>query len=442
MEIKKENINGNIVETVNKNTIAEEIGIEKGDRIISINGKKLDDIIDYRFLIASEFIEMEVEKKTGEIWDLEIEKEYDEDIGIEFVNPLIDKARFCTNNCIFCFIDQLPKGMRKTLYFKDDDSRLSFLMGNFVTLTNMSEEDIERIIKYRISPINVSVHTTNSELRIKILKNKNAGRILEILERFKKADLEINCQIVAMPGINDGKELVRTLEDLTELYPTVRTIGIVPIGLTKYRKGLENLRTFTKEESDGLINIVEKVQTESLKKVNSRIAFISDEFYIMSGKRMPKEEEYEGYSQIENGIGLTTYFMDNVIKGLENIEINLHNKKSYLIPTGVLAYENIVKITKVIKKKFPNINFNVVKVENSFFGKNITVTGLLTAQDIINRIKKEPKSDEIILSKAMFKSDENIFLDNMTLEEFEKEMNTTVRISDIEKDNFIKIFTV
>lgn len=442
MEIKKENINGNIIEVVNKNSIAQEIGIEEGDRITSINGKKLDDIIDYRFLIAGEFIEMEVEKINGEIWDLEIEKEYDEDIGIEFVNPLIDKARFCTNKCIFCFIDQLPKGMRKTLYFKDDDSRLSFLMGNFVTLTNMSNEDIERIIKYRISPINVSVHTTNPELRRKILKNKNAGEILDILKRFQEADLEINCQIVAMPEINDGSELKRTLKELTELYPTVRTIGIVPIGLTKHRKGLENLSTFTKKEAENLIEIVEKVQTEKLKEVGSRIAFASDEFYIMSTKTMPKEEEYEGYSQIENGIGLTTYFIDNVKKGIKLVDMNLENKKSYIIPTGVLAYESICEISEIIKEKFPNISIKVVKVENVFFGKTITVTGLLTGRDIINRIKKETKCDEIILSKAMFKADENIFLDDITLEEFEKEMDTTVRISDIERDSFINIFTV
>jgi len=269
MELKNIKESKNIVEEVKKGSIAEELGIAKGDILVSINELKVKDIIDYKYLIADDFITVTIEKEN-ELWEYEIEKDYDEDIGIVFSNPLIDQAKSCRNKCSFCFIDQLPKGMRDTLYFKDDDSRLSFLQGNFVTLTNMSEDDIERIINYRISPINISVHTTNPELRVKLLKNKNAGKVYEIMERFNKANIAMNCQIVLCPGLNDGKELDRTISDLVKLYPNVNSVAVVPVGLTKFREGLETLNLYDYNLSNKLIDEISVYQNKYLNEINTR----------------------------------------------------------------------------------------------------------------------------------------------------------------------------
>ncbi len=260
MELKKIYDYRNIIENVVKGSIADELGIEPGDLLLSINGNKVKDIIDYKFLMTEEFVEVEIEKENGEVWILEIEKNYDEDLGIEFTNPLIDRAKSCRNKCIFCFIDQLPPNMRKTLYFKDDDSRLSFLQGNFITLTNMSDDEIDRIIQYRLSPINVSVHTTNPELRIKMLNNKKAGNILSILKRFKEADIKVNCQIVLVPNVNDGKELQRTLQDLSSLYPSVESVAVVPVGLTRYREKLHKIEAFDNKKSNEVLDYIEGEQ--------------------------------------------------------------------------------------------------------------------------------------------------------------------------------------
>lgn len=440
MELKNIKDTRNIIEKVNKGSIAEELNIETGDVLLSINGNKVKDIIDYKFLISDEYVEVEIEKKDGEIWVLEIEKEFDEDLGIEFTNPLIDKAKTCRNKCIFCFIDQLPKGMRETLYFKDDDSRLSFLQGNFITLTNMSDEDIDRIIQYRISPVNISVHTTNPELRKSMLNNKNAGKIMPILERFKEAGLEVNCQIVLVKGVNDGIELERTLNDLSSLYPSIRSVAVVPVGLTKYRENLHKIEPFDRESSLQVLNQIIEKQNELLKKIGTRFVFPSDEFYVMANYPIPEFDEYEGFPQIENGVGLIRNFEHEVEKELKNINNNCDLKKSYILATGTLAYDFMLKIKEKVLSKFYNLNLKVVAIENKFFGELITVSGLVTGQDLLNKLRKYKDIDGIIIPRTMLRSDTEVFLDDLTVSDIQSRLNVKIIPVEVSGKEFVNIF--
>ena len=440
MELKKIKDTRNIIEKVKKGSIAEELNIEAGDVLLSINGNKVKDIIDYKFLITDEYIEVEIERKDGQVWVFEIEKEYDEDLGIEFTNPLIDKAKSCRNKCIFCFIDQLPKGMRETLYFKDDDSRLSFLQGNFITFTNMSDEEIERIIKYRISPINVSVHTTNPDLRIRMLKNKNAGKIMTILKRFKEAGLKVNCQIVLIKNVNDGIELERTLNDLSSLYPSVSSVAVVPVGLTKYREDLPKIDPFNKESASKVLNQIIRKQNELLKKIGTRFVFASDEFYVMANYPIPQYHEYEGFPQIENGVGLISNFEYEVDKELKNINNTLDLKKSYIIATGTLAYNFMLRIKDKILSKFNNLKLEVIPIENKFFGKLITVSGLITGQDLLNSLAKYKNIDGIIIPKNMLRKDTEVFLDDLTVSDIENHLNIKIIPVEVSGKELINIF--
>lgn len=428
----------NIIEDIVIGSIAEELEIEPGDILLSINGTKIKDVIDYKYLISDDLLEVEIGKKNGEIWELEIEKDYNEDLGIIFTNPLIDKAKTCKNKCMFCFIDQLPPNMRDTLYFKDDDSRLSFLQGNFITLTNMSEDDIERIIKYRLSPINVSVHTTNPELRVKMLNNKNAGKVYEILKRFHEASLEVNCQIVLVPGVNDGKELVRTIDDLSSLYPTIESVAVVPVGVTKYREHLAKLKTYDKESSTKLLEDILIIQEKFLAKMESRFIFPSDEFYCLADMELPSYEDYEGFPQYENGVGLMKSFEYEVEEELEKIKIPIKTEGKFIIATGTLAYEFICDIVNKIKKKFINLELVVIPIENNFFGKTITVSGLVTGIDLINQLRDCKDADKIIIPKSMLKRDEDIFLDNITIDEVEKQLNKKIIASNVDGKEFIE----
>ncbi|NLX62469.1 MAG: DUF512 domain-containing protein [Tissierellia bacterium] len=440
MELKKIKDTRNIIEKVKKGSIAEELNIEAGDVLLSINGNKVKDIIDYKFLITDEYIEVEIERKDGQVWVFEIEKEYDEDLGIEFTNPLIDKAKSCRNKCIFCFIDQLPKGMRETLYFKDDDSRLSFLQGNFITFTNMSDEEIERIIKYRISPINVSVHTTNPDLRIRMLKNKNAGKIMTILKRFKEAGLKVNCQIVLIKNVNDGIELERTLNDLSSLYPSVSSVAVVPVGLTKYREDLPKIDPFNKESASKVLNQIIRKQNELLKKIGTRFVFASDEFYVMANYPIPQYHEYEGFPQIENGVGLISNFEYEVDKELKNINNTIDLKKSYIIATGTLAYNFMLRIKDKILSKFNNLKLEVIPIENKFFGKLITVSGLITGQDLLNSLAKYKNIDGIIIPKNMLRKDTEVFLDDLTVSDIENHLNIKIIPVEVSGKELINIF--
>ncbi|WIV10778.1 DUF512 domain-containing protein [Proteiniborus sp. MB09-C3] len=430
----------NIIDNVDENSIAEELGIESGDILVSINNNKITDIIDYKYLITDDFITLTIQKKDGELWDIEIEKDFYEDIGITFTNPLIDKAKNCKNKCIFCFIDQLPKGMRKTLYFKDDDSRLSFLQGNFITLTNLSDEEIDRIIRYRLSPINVSVHTTDPELRVKMLNNKNAGKVYDILKRFSDAGIEMNCQIVLIPGINDGDNLNKTLKDLSYLYPNISSVAVVPVGLTKYREGLSQLSTYDYETANELIEFIHNKEREYLKDIGTRFVFASDEFYILAKKPVLEYEDYEGFPQYENGVGLIRSFYCEVQEALLDIKENLVLDRSFTIATGTLSYDFIKEIASMVMAKIDGLNLNVVPIINEFFGEKITVSGLVTGGDLINQLKTCEIKDGLIIPSSMLKSGEKVFLDDITVANIENSLNTRIIISDIDGEKFVDIF--
>lgn len=435
MELRNFNESRNIIEEVERGSIAEELGIEPGDILLKINDQAVKDIIDYKYLISDEFILLEVEKPNGEVWEFEIEKDNDEDLGIAFTNPLIDRAKSCRNKCIFCFIDQLPPNMRESLYFKDDDSRLSFLQGNFITLTNMSDEEIDRIIKYRLSPINISVHTTNPELRVKMLNNKNAGKIYDIIKRFHQANLEVNCQIVLVPKVNDGKELDRTLKDLAKVYPTVGSIAVVPVGITKYREKLAPVEAFNSESAKEVLEQLEAHQEKFLRELGTRLVFPSDEFYALAKREVPSYEEYEGFPQLENGVGLIRSFQHEVEEELSKLDRVVVDKK-YLVATGTLAYGFIVDLFEKIKEKLRGLELEVVPITNHFFGEKITVSGLITGQDLIAQLKGRD-GDALIIPRSMMKADEYIFLDNLTLEEVEEELGMEVIVSKVEGKDII-----
>ena len=416
MEVNVKNTN-NVISKVYKDSIADELGIEVGDLLISINGEPIHDIIEYRFLLSDEYLEVEIQKQNREVYIYEIEKDYDDDLGIEFTNPIIDKAKSCRNKCVFCFIDQMPPGMRETLYFKDDDSRLSFLQGNFVTLTNMSEEDINNIIKYRISPINISVHTTNPELRKTMIKNKFAGNLYSIMERLAEAQIQMNCQIVLCPGYNDKEELERTVSDLTKLYPYVNSAAAVPVGITKHREHLPNLEIFNEKTAGETIDQVDKLQKKYLKELGTRFIFLSDEFYIMANRKLLDYDEYEGFIQFENGVGMISKFEREIKDYLENLSEDHKSKiKKVSIATGHSAYEFMCEMAKCIMEKCPNVQIDVYKIINNFFGDTITVSGLVTATDIIDQLKDKNLGETLYIPRSMLKADEEIFLDNITLE--------------------------
>ena len=429
----------NIIEEVAQGSIADELGIEKGDIIISINDNEVKDIIDYKYLVSDDYIVLKILRDEEELWEYEIEKDFDEDLGIIFTNPLIDKAKSCKNKCIFCFVDQLPPDMRETLYFKDDDSRLSFLQGNFITLTNMSDDEIDRIIKYKLSPINVSVHTTNPELRVKMLKNKNAGKIYSILEKFHAANLEINCQIVLVPGVNDGEELDRTLKDLSKLYPSIHSVAVVPIGITKYRENLEKVDSFDGKMSFDLLGYFDKIQTKFLREMGTRFVFPSDEFFALSHKPLPSYKEYEGFPQFENGVGLMKLFEAEVEDELSKTPDGSVIDKTFTFATGTLALEFMENIAEKIESKFKSLKIKVIAINNNFFGEKITVSGLITGFDLIDGLRGID-TDKIIIPKSMMKACEDIFLDNVTLKQLELELGVPVIVSEVSGKEFIDLF--
>lgn len=433
----------NVIKEVLPDSIAEEVGIEVNDVLISINDNIIDDIIDYRFLSADEEIVLQIEKPNGEIWDIEIEKDYGEELGIEFGGGIMDKAKSCSNKCMFCFIDQLPKGMRDTLYFKDDDSRLSFLQGNFVTLTNMKEEDIDRIIRYRISPINISVHTTNPELRVRMLKNRFAGNVLERMQRLSDEGIQMHAQIVCIPDVNDGEELKRTIEDLYKLYPQVNNVAVVPIGITKFREGLEKVNTFTKEGSKYTIDMVKELQSKFYNEVGEPFVRLSDEFYIVAGEEIPDAEFYNVFTQIEDGVGVTRCFRDAIESDLDILDLN--KKGSYTMITGALAYDEVKSAAEKIVKKNPKIHIDVFKIINNFFGNTITVNGLLTGGDIIEQLKGKIRTPYLFMADNMFRRgyelapQDSIMLDDLTIDDIEKALDVKVIVCDYTGEDLISL---
>lgn len=418
-------------------SIAEEAGIEAGDAILSINGEKVRDIFDYRFLITDENLVLEILKPDGDIWEIEIEKEEYEDLGIEFESLMIDEAKSCRNKCIFCFIDQLPPGMRDTLYFKDDDSRLSFFMGNYVTLTNMSFEDIDRIIKYRMSPINISVHTTNPHLRAFMLKNKNAQDIMIKIKKLIEGGIQVDCQIVLCLGINDGEELDRSISELASLYPGVNSVSVVPVGITKYREGLSYLEPFGVDSSITVIEQVEKWQNTFLERYGSRIIYIADEFYIMAGRQIPDYETYEDFPQIENGVGLIAQLKREFFECLKELDYEPSELRNVSIATGVSSYIYIREMAEIIQEKYNNIKVKIYKIENRFFGKNVTVTGLLTGQDICEQLKDMDLGTELLISSSMLRTGEQVLLDDYTVSDLEEKLKVKISIVDNNGKDFV-----
>ena len=367
---------GHLIKTVKPDSIAEEVGIEPGDRLLEINGETVEDIFDYQYMIEEEYVEVLIAKPSGEEWLLEIDKDYAEDLGVEFENGLMDDYRSCSNKCIFCFIDQMPKGMRETLYFKDDDSRLSFLQGNYVTLTNMSDQDVERVIKYHMSPINISFQTTNPELRCMMLHNRFAGDALKKVDRFYEAGIEMNGQIVLCKGINDGEELDRTMRDLKKLYPSVTSVSIVPVGLTKYREGLYPLESFENEDAARVLKQINDFGDDCLEEIGTRLFYPADEFFLQSGTPIPDCDYYENFEQIENGVGMTACFDRDFREVMASTFSDKTLKAKLTLVTGVLIFDFISAVCEDIRDKFPNVSITVYPITNKFFGekKEQTIT--------------------------------------------------------------------
>ena len=425
---------GHLIKTVQPGSIAEEMEIEAGDRLLAINGEDVEDIFDYQYMIQDEYVEVTISKPSGEEWILEIDKEYTEDLGVEFENGLMDDYRSCTNKCIFCFIDQMPKGMRDTLYFKDDDSRLSFLQGNYVTLTNMSEKDVERVIKYHMSPINISFQTTNPELRCKMLHNRFAGDALKKVDRFFEAGIEMNGQIVLCKGVNDGAELERSLSDLTKYLPHLRSVSVVPVGLSKYREGLYPLEPFTKEDAEKVLDTIHAWQEKVFPKYGLHFVHASDEWYILAGRDVPEEDNYDGYLQLENGVGMVRLlweeFMDSLRQLKENGAVERWNgrRREISTVTGRIVYPYIYRMAKLMEETFPGLRVHVNAIRNDFFGERITVTGLLTGQDIIAQLKDTRLGEELLLPQNVLRSGERVLLDDYTVDDISDALQVPVNI--------------
>lgn len=403
---------------------ADKAGIKKGETLLSINSNEIVDVLDYRFYQVNRKLTLEVEDEDKNVRTIEMTKGEYEEIGLEFETYLMDKQHSCRNKCIFCFIDQLPKGMRESLYFKDDDSRLSFLFGNYITLTNITEHEIDRIIKMHISPINVSVHTTNPELRCKMMNNRFAGDTLKYLKRFADAGITLNCQIVSCPGINDGDELVRTLTDLENL--GVNMTAIVPVGLTRYRENLYPLVPYNKETAGQTIDIIEKMGDECVKKHGRRIFFPGDEFYLLAEREIPSPEFYEDFSALEDGIGMIAYLTDDVGWKLEELDADesLCHKVTIACGEGVFPY--MKRIMSMINEKFPNITINTRAIKNNFFGGGVNVSGLVTGGDLINQLRGDDLGDRLIIPSSMLRFENDLFLDDVSTDDVERKLGVTL----------------
>lgn len=425
-----------VISEVFPGSIAEELELMPGDVLLSVNAQPVEDVFDYRYLMNDEFVVLEIEKPDGEIWELEVEKEYEEDLGVSFENGLMDEYRSCRNKCMFCFIDQMPPGMRETLYFKDDDSRLSFLQGNYVTLTNMSDKDVERIIRFHLSPINISFQTMNPGLRCEMLHNRFAGEALLKVDKLYEAGIAMNGQIVLCPGVNDGKELEYSLEKLAKYAPVLQSVSVVPVGLTKFREGLYPLRTFTGEEAEQVLDCICRWQDVMMKRHGIHFVHASDEWYLLAGRKLPEEEQYDGYLQLENGVGMLRLLLDEVDEALESLGPD-DRKEQRTIATGRLAAPYIQKCVEKIQRKFPGVQVEVIPVENRFFGETITVSGLLTGQDLREQLSGRIRGDALLLPCNMLRSGEDVFLDDVTTEHLERELETRIVIVDESGADFV-----
>ncbi len=420
-----------IIETVEKGSPAYKAGLRSGYTLLKINDNEIMDVLDYRFYQLGEKILLEFITDKGKVKKKWVKKSEDSELGLMFETYLMDKKHSCLNKCVFCFIDQLPKGLRESLYFKDDDSRLSFLFGNYITLTNITEHEVERIIKMHISPINISVHTTNPELRVKMMKNKNAGKVLEIINRFNDAGIKLNCQLVLVPGMNDGKELEKTLSDLTAL-ENVECVACVPVGLTKHRDGLPELCGFDKQNAQQTIDIINQFGDQTLKKYGNRRAFASDEFYILADRQMPSAEFYGEFLQLENGVGLCALLKSETNDAMEVCDYELPHKRKITLVTGVDSKPLITEIVDKMIKKWDNLECNVVAIRNEFFGESITVSGLVTATDIEKQLKDIELGEELLIPAVMLRSERDMFLDSITVDELSQKLNVKIVVTEVD----------
>ena len=419
---------GHIIKSVDPGSIAEELELEPGDRLLTINGNEVEDIFDYEYYVDSESMVMLVEKADGEQWELEIENEY-QDLGITFENGLMSDYKSCSNKCIFCFIDQMPPGMRETLYFKDDDSRLSFLQGNYVTLTNMKEHDIQRIIDFKLAPINISVHTTNPKLRCEMLHNRFAGDALKKIDRLCEAGIPMNGQIVLCKGVNDREELDHTIRDMTKYLPYMQSASVVPVGLSKYRDGLYPLKPFEKEDAESAIDIIEKWQKIVYEQYGIHFIHASDEFYILAERELPETERYDGFPQLENGVGMLRLLGTEVRQAVAERDGD-DRKLSVTVATGRLAAPYIAGCMDVIREKYPNITSEVIAIKNNFFGEKITVSGLITGQDLIEQLSGRKLGDRLLIPCNMLRSGEDVFLDDITITELSEKLGKEIIVVD------------
>ncbi len=427
------------ITSVEKRSYAARAGIKAHDVLLAINGNEINDVLDYRFYLTEKEVELSLVRKEKD-FSVTIKKEMYDDIGLEFETPLMDKKHSCRNKCIFCFIDQLPKGMRDTLYFKDDDARLSFLHGNYITLTNLADSDIDRIIKMRFSPINISIHTTNPELRVKMMHNKRAGEVLSYLDRLNEAGIRMHGQVVLCRGVNDGNELDRTMHELSKYYPNLESMSVVPVGLTDYRDGLYPLEPFTPEDCARIISQIDSFAEQHKKKHGSRLFFAADEFYIEAGMPIPDEEHYEDYKQIENGVGM-------IRSHKQEFDFELAEMKRYgeaptesvnaSVVTGVAAYDYIKGLCDTLEKEFENVKINVYKIVNNYFGHRITVAGLLTGKDIYEQLEGKELGDTLLIPANALRHEKDLFLCGMSVTELEEKLGTRIRVVENDGCDFI-----
>lgn len=417
---------GHLIKSVDSDSIADQLELEPGDSVLTIDGQKLEDIFDYQYYINSESIVMAVRKANGEEWELDIEHGY-EDLGITFENGLMSEYKSCRNQCIFCFIDQMPPGMRDTLYFKDDDSRLSFLQGNYITLTNMSEKDLDRIIKFKLSPINISVHTTNPDLRCQMLHNRFAGDVLSGIDRLYKAHTPMNSQIVLCPGVNDKAELERSIRDLSRYIPCMESVSVVPVGLSRYREGLYPLKAFTRESAAEAVKLIEHWQEKLFQEHGTHFVHASDELYILAGYSLPEESRYDGYLQLENGVGMLRLLTNEIKEEISSQEGD-ERTEELSIATGVLAYPFLKQYVESIQNKFPGKAVHLYPITNEFFGEQITVAGLITGSDLMKQLKGKKLGKRLLLPACMFRDGEEVFLDDVTREQLQKALQVPVNI--------------